>query len=326
LNISVQLGEAVLGVPRQHGNVGLLVARHRVEVAELELRHPAAAFLVDDDVRDLVVFEQLDQVVADAGLVVVDVAGGIDRHPARRALTVVDHGGLALLGRAPAEAARGQLGHPGVRVNAQMRVHLAPRELRAVDGVDRLHHHRDAGEAAVHVGGSQEFLARLDLALAELDRLGAQHQVREVQVPLVRRHVGALGHVAQVAQVALVDHAPVGLLLDAVHLAILGGVHQVEEVGEALAQADAAAAAVADVEDALHLLQGRGLVVELGVLPVDGVAGGGFEVAFAHVGVRCPSRGRPGFRRLSEGKQGARSPLSGEESPAQSTRASSAFW
>jgi heptaprenylglyceryl phosphate synthase len=38
-----------------------------------------------------------------------------------------------------------------------------------------------------------------------------------------------------------------------VHLAVGGGVDQVEQVREALAQADAAAAAVADVEHALHL-------------------------------------------------------------------------
>jgi hypothetical protein len=52
-----------------------------------------------------------------------------------------------------------------------------------VHRVDRLHHDRDAGKLAVHVGAGQKLLAPLHAALLELDGLGAQHQVREVQVP-----------------------------------------------------------------------------------------------------------------------------------------------
>ena len=150
----------------------------------------------------------------------------------------------------------------------------------------------------------EELLAALDLALLELDRLGAQHQVREVQVPGVRRRVRTLGHVAQVAQVALVDHLPVVVLLDAVHLAVVGGIDQVEQVREALAQAHAAAAAVADVEHPLHLLEGRGLVVEVGAFPVDRVPGRGFEVAFAHgvVPLRCAGSGNA-VRRTNKGHE-----------------------
>jgi hypothetical protein len=80
-----------------------------------------------------------------------------------------------------------------------------------------------------------------------------------------------------------------------VHLAVGGGIDQVEQLGEALAQAHAAAAAVADVEHALHLGQRLAFVVVVGALPVDGVSGGGFEVAFAHggysVGVHQRTRG-----------------------------------
>jgi hypothetical protein len=39
---------------------------------------------------------------------------------------------------------------------------------------------------------------------------------------------------------------------------------------------------MADVEDAFHLLLAGRLVVELRVLPVYGVSGGCFEIAFAH--------------------------------------------
>jgi hypothetical protein len=109
--------------------------------------------------------------------------------------------------------------------------------------------------------------------------------MRKIQVPFVRRHVGTFGHVAEVAQVAVLDDLPVVLLLDAVHFQGRRFVDQVEQRREGLAQADAATAAVADVEDALHLVVERSLVVEGRVVPVEGVAGRRFEVAFA--GRRC---------------------------------------
>jgi hypothetical protein len=96
--------------------------------------------------------------------------------------------------------------------------------------------------------------------------------VREIEVPFVRRHVRALGHVTKVAQVALVDHVPVILLRHPVHFAGRSVVDQVEQGRERPAQADAAPAAVADVEDAFHLLERGVLVVEPGVLPIQRVA------------------------------------------------------
>jgi hypothetical protein len=83
-----------------------------------------------------------------------------------------------------------------------------------------------------------------------LDGLGAQHQVREVDVPLVRRHVRALRPVAHVAQVAVVHHLRILALVDAGKLAVAGGVDEVEQRREGLAQAESAPAPVADVEDA----------------------------------------------------------------------------
>jgi hypothetical protein len=138
----------------------------------------------------------------------------------------------------------------------------------------------DAGKGAVHVGGSQKLLGRTDLAFLELDRLGPQHGVRKVQIEFVRRHVGALGQVAQIAHVALVDHLPVVFLVHAVDLTGRALVDQVKQGGKRAAQAHAAPAAVADVEDALHLLEGGLFVVELGVLPVDRMACGRLQIAF----------------------------------------------
>jgi hypothetical protein len=133
----------------------------------------------------------------------------------------------------------------------------------------------------MHVGRCQQLLGGLDTAVLELDRLGTQHQMRKIKVPFVRRHVGTLGHVAKVAQVAVVDHAPVGRLLDAMNLAVVGGVDQIEQSRERLAQADATAAAMADVEHALEFLETRCFVVERVALPVQRMARGRLQIAFA---------------------------------------------
>lgn len=127
----------------------------------------------------------------------------------------------------------------------------------------------------------QHLVAQLRVAGAEMDGLGAQHQVREIEVPLMRRHVGALRHVAEVAEVAVLDDLPVVFLLDAVDFHRFRVIDKVEQRGEGLAEADAAAAAVADVEDALHLVVERRFVVKGGVLPVERMAGGRLEIAFA---------------------------------------------
>jgi hypothetical protein len=82
--------------------------------------------------------------------------------------------------------------------------------------------------------------------------------------------------IAQVAQVALVHDLPVVALLDPVHFHGRAGVDQVEQRRESGAQADAAAAAVADVVHPRQLLGELRFVVVLRLLPLDRVAGGGF--------------------------------------------------
>ena len=118
-------------------------------------------------------------------------------------------------------------------------------------------------------------VAQAGISLFEIHRLGAQHQVRKVDIPLVRRRVRAFRHEAEVAQVAVVDHFPVILLVDPVHLHCRRLVDQVEQRRKRVAQADATAAAVAEVEDPLHLLEQGLLVVEVGVFPVQRMSRGG---------------------------------------------------
>src|SRR5439155_1437631 len=106
-------------------------------------------------------------------------------------------------------------------------------------------------------------------AVLDLLRLRADHEMREVDVPRMRRNVGTLHHVAHVAQVALVDDVRELLSRHRLELARVGRVDEVEERRERVAQAHASAASVADVVDALHLRDDLRLVEELRVLPVE---------------------------------------------------------
>jgi hypothetical protein len=94
------------------------------------------------------------------------------------------------------------------------------------------------------------------------------------------RCVGALGHVAQVAHEALVHHFPVVLLVHPIDFHGAALVDQVKQGGERATQAHAAPAAVADVKNALELVEAFLFVVEVGALPSEGVPRRGFEVAF----------------------------------------------
>jgi hypothetical protein len=189
---------------------------------------------------------------------------------------------VVALRRIGAEIGRIEFRQLAPGVDAEHLLQDGARRAVFIGGVDHLCHHGDRGQGTDQFGRSQQLVAELHLPRFVLDGLGTQHGVREIQVPLVRWHVGALGHVADVAQVALVDDFPEFFLGHAGGFLIAGFVDQVEQEWEGIAQRDAAAAAVADVEDALHLLFAGGLVVEPRVLPVYGVSGGCFEIAFAH--------------------------------------------
>jgi hypothetical protein len=77
--------------------------------------------------------------------------------------------------------------------------------------------------------------------------------MREVHVPLVWRYVGALGHVTQIAQIALLDHFVVVCLGDAVHLHGVTLIDKIKQGREGVTEADASATAMADIVDAFEL-------------------------------------------------------------------------
>ena len=85
-----------------------------------------------------------------------------------------------------------------------------------------------AGGFSVAVGFGEFAIACADHAFALLDRAVAQHQVREVQVEFVRRHIGTLRHEAHIAQRAGIDDGLEILAIDRVQFAGLRFVDQVE--------------------------------------------------------------------------------------------------
>jgi hypothetical protein len=245
----------------------------------------AATLAADERHADVVVLEYCDQVFDEARVITVAVAGREHGEPALRAAGGLRLGGAAHpIFQARPCTARVVFRHGGLAVDAERRLEQFAAELRAVDRVDGLGHHGNAGQRADQIRRAQDLVAQRRLTVLERLDLRPQHQVREIDVPLVRRHVGAFRHVAHVAEVAVLDDLPVRLLRHLVHLAARRGVDGVEQRRERVAEAEAAAAAVADVEHALELFVERRRIGELRRTPIDGVARRRLETAFA---ARC---------------------------------------
>ena len=195
--------------------------------------------------------EHLDEVDVEVWLVAVAVAGGEEHHLAA---------GLGGRRRRRRELASGELlagavgvvvGHRRVDRDAERGIEQFAADLGLVDGTDGLRNDRDAGDRADHIGGREDLVAEAHFALLGLHSLGAQHQMREIEVPGVRWHIRALRHVAHVTEVTVVYDIPVGLLLNGIDLARRRGIDRVEQSGEGVAEREATAAAVADVERTL---------------------------------------------------------------------------
>src|SRR5437773_12416726 len=97
----------------------------------------------------------------------------------------------------------------------------------------------------------------------------------------MRREIWTLGHVADVAQIALVDNLRVVGLGDTIDLAGLALVDQIEQRREGIAETYASPASVTNVEDAFELALDRRPIVEFRIAPVDRVACRRLETAFA---------------------------------------------
>ncbi len=69
----------------------------------------------------------------------------------------------------------------------------------------------------------------------------------------------------------MIDHFPIGFLIDVAELAGRRLVDQIEQSRKGVTEIEATAAAVADVEYPFELSVERGGVVELRILPVEGM-------------------------------------------------------
>jgi hypothetical protein len=92
-----------------------------------------------------------------------------------------------------------------------------------------------AGELAVAVGAGQLALRKRHAAFLLLNRSITQHQVREIDIELVRWHIGALRHEAHVAERAGVGDLLKGGLWHAIQFAGRRGVDQVKEARKRVA-------------------------------------------------------------------------------------------
>ena len=199
--------------------------------------------------------EHGQQIHADAGLVVVHVAGRERSRPCRASVRRSFAGALV---SAPPWLARGifrrQRRDPGVPVDAELAFHHATPEGRMIHRIRHLHHDRDAGNLPCVSVDARNFFGARDFALLYFTALA-----RSIRCGKSTFHScgGVYGHfvsVADIAQIALVDHFHVIGLGDAVHLHGRRFIDQVNSVGNALHRFHAAAAAVADVVNTLKLM------------------------------------------------------------------------
>jgi hypothetical protein len=114
---------------------------------------------------------------------------------------------------------------------------------------------------------------------------GAQHQMGEIQIESMRRHIGTFGHEAHVAQRASFGDMGEVVRLQTFDILVRVVVDQIKQARKRIAQIETAPAAMADVEDAPHLEIEFFGVVEFVTPPIDRVASGRLETAFMGHGV-----------------------------------------
>ena len=254
--------------------------RHLGEIALLELRHAAAAG-IDHLGLDAVQRQHGARRHADAGVVVVDEAGGVEHRlaPEGRGFAI-DLGWCCFRLHGEGLAVEFRQGRVAMDVGDLLH-QRAGQLVGALDGPigDRRH---GPAQLAVAVGLRQLAHHALGLAPRPLGKAVAQHEMGEIEIELMGRDVGAFGHEAEVAERAGLDDIGEGLALDVLQLLARRLVDEIEEAGKAVAEIEAAPAAMADVEDAAHLFIQLHRIGEVGIVPRHGMTGWRVEAAFSH--------------------------------------------
>jgi len=75
--------------------------------------------------------------------------------------------------------------------------------------------------------------------------------VRKINIPFMGRYIGALGEIAQVAEITLIYYLFIIGHIDTVYFQSFAFIHEVEQSWKCIAEADTTSAAMADVIDAL---------------------------------------------------------------------------
>ncbi len=151
--------------------------------------------------------------------------------------------------------------------------HLAP-ERALIHRIDDFDDDGNAGDGAHRVRRRENLVRVLNAMLLRCERPSpAASRCGKSMFHGMRRNIRTLGHETHVTQVTVIHDLPVNLLVHAIELARRRSVDRIEQRGKRIAQAEAAATAVADVEDALQLFLERRFVVERGILPVEGMPG-----------------------------------------------------
>ena len=161
-------------------------------------------------------------------------------------------------------------------------LHHRPGQLVGAVGGPVGERRQGAAQLAVAIGLGEFASQAFRLAALQFGIAVAQHEMGKIEIERMRRHVGAFGHEAHVAERAGLHHRGEIRALYALDLTAGRGIHQIEQPGKTVAEIEAAPAAVADVEDPAHLFVELHRIGEIRIQPGKRVAGRRVETAFGH--------------------------------------------
>ena len=160
-------------------------------------------------------------------------------------------------------------------------VHQWPRQLVVCFRAPVYERRQRHGQAAIAIHFGQLPRGKIGLARFGFRHPMPQQQMRKIELERMRRHIRTLGHEAHVAQRAGFGDLGEFLAGNAVQFFGGRGVDHVEQAREAVAQIEAAPAAVTDVEHPPHLRVQLHRICEIRILPVDRMACRRVEATFA---------------------------------------------
>ena len=201
---------AFIDQPDEFGDVGPAVLVYGFEITLFQLGHAATFFLIGQADRNLVVLEDSNQVLANVRGVHVAVAGGKQGHfaPGRTRGNGFSLRRCSILVPFTQRIAV-KSGEVGPAVHAQRFLDHAAHGLTPGRGIHRIADHRQFTQVALDGGVADQAVTEFALTFLKLLRLASQHEVWKVDIPFMRRDIGALGLVTQVTHEAFVDDFPV---------------------------------------------------------------------------------------------------------------------